>query len=80
MSVRYIDAKNEVFPAQRRAGASNAEANTDLLGNLPMLSFRRSFTAELRNLRPEIPKELSKMVSHGAQAKQPNQIHITNNL
>ena len=71
MSVRYIDAKNEVFPAQRRAGASNAETITGLLGNLPMLALGRSFTAELRNSRPEISKKLSKWHPRGR--KQTNQ-------
>ena len=64
-------AKNEVFPAQRRAGASNAETNTGLLGNLPMLALGRSFTAELRNSRPEISKKLSKWHPRGR--KQTNQ-------
>ena len=71
MSVRYIGAKNEVFPAQRRTGASNAETNTGLLWSLPMLSLGRSFAAELRNARPEIPKKLSKW--HPMGRKQTNQ-------
>ena len=71
MSVRYIGAKNEVFPAQRRAGASDAATNTGPRGNLPMLSLGRSFSAELRKLRPEISKKLSKWYPMGR--KQTNQ-------
>ena len=40
MSVRYIGAKNEVFPAQRRTGASGAETDTGLLWGLGGFAFR----------------------------------------
>ena len=64
MSVRYIGAKNEGFPAQRRTGAWNAETNTGLLWRLPMLPLGRSFAAELRNPRPEISKKVKQMASY----------------